>query len=260
MPRRPYALRVQKHGCCKFDNEDLWFAPGDQIADHPVFLLLRVTNLPGPSCVTRSAQTQPAPFALSEPQASRNSNAFASALLRSTPSASSTQLQSSAASVRNHSTQLPTSTAPAGKLPDAHSISAPCRLVPSRREPHWWSQRCPSSHLLALKSFLIGFHLSSFLRKPSPGPTSDAQCQYRPSGYTTPLHQQSCSRNLCLTFCRWCVLRSPNHPPQRGQRPHAPPVPPLCAPVEPGPSAQESHTNPGGGLRSISCGYPPRSQ
>ena len=64
------------------------------------------------------------------------------------------------------------------------------------------------------------------------------------------------SRNLCLTFCRWCVLRIPNPagmaPSKKRQRPHASPVPPLCAPVEPRPSAQESHANPCGGLRSIS--------
>ena len=62
------------------------------------------------------------------------------------------------------------------------------------------------------------------------------------------------SRSVDGAFCAAHTWRA-WHPPQRGQRPHAPPVPPLSTPVEP--SAQESHANPCGGLRSISRGYPP---
>ena len=42
--------RVDSHGCCKFDNAALGFGPRDQSAHFPVFLHLRTTNLPGPSC------------------------------------------------------------------------------------------------------------------------------------------------------------------------------------------------------------------
>ena len=50
---------VQSHGCYKFDNGDLGFAPlRDQTAHFPVFLHLRVTDLQGPDCITRSSQAQ----------------------------------------------------------------------------------------------------------------------------------------------------------------------------------------------------------
>ena len=58
MPKRPYDWRVDAHGCYKFDNADLGFAPRDQTARFPVFLHLRVTNLPGPDSITRSSQAQ----------------------------------------------------------------------------------------------------------------------------------------------------------------------------------------------------------
>ena len=50
--------RVDAHGCCKFDNADLGFAPRDQTAHLPVFLHLRVANLQGPNGVIRSSQAQ----------------------------------------------------------------------------------------------------------------------------------------------------------------------------------------------------------
>ena len=54
MPKRPYEWRVDSHGCDKFDTAALGFGPRDQSAHLPVFLHLRTTNLPGPSCIMRS--------------------------------------------------------------------------------------------------------------------------------------------------------------------------------------------------------------
>ena len=59
MPKRPYAWRVDAQGCHKFDNADLGFAPSDQTAHFPVFLHLRVTNLPGVESIMCSSQAQP---------------------------------------------------------------------------------------------------------------------------------------------------------------------------------------------------------
>ena len=58
MPKRPYEWRVDSHGCYKFDNAALGLGPRDQSAHLPVFLHLRNTNLPGPSSIMRSEQTQ----------------------------------------------------------------------------------------------------------------------------------------------------------------------------------------------------------
>ena len=54
----PDEWRVDSHGCYKFDNAALGFAPRDQSAHLPVFLHLRTTNLPGPDSIMRSEHTQ----------------------------------------------------------------------------------------------------------------------------------------------------------------------------------------------------------
>ena len=58
MPKRPYEWRVGAHGCNKFDNADLGFGTRGQTAHFPIFLHLRVTNLPAPDSTTRSFQAQ----------------------------------------------------------------------------------------------------------------------------------------------------------------------------------------------------------
>ena len=58
MPKRPYEWRVDAHGCYKFDNADLGFAPRDQTAHFTVLLHFRTSNLPGPDSITRSSQAQ----------------------------------------------------------------------------------------------------------------------------------------------------------------------------------------------------------
>ena len=58
MPKRPYEWRVHSHGCYKLDNATLGLGPRDQSAHLLLFLHLRTTNLPGPSSVMRSEQTQ----------------------------------------------------------------------------------------------------------------------------------------------------------------------------------------------------------
>ena len=58
MPKRPYEWRVHSHGCYKFDKATLGLGPRDQTAHLPVFLNLRIANLPGPSSIMRSDQAQ----------------------------------------------------------------------------------------------------------------------------------------------------------------------------------------------------------
>ena len=126
MPR-PFTWRVQAQGCHPLDNADLGFAPSDLTAHCPVFRH-RVTNLPGPSSVARSAQVQ---IRLSEPQASRNGNAFASALLsRLLQEHLPLNHQISTASAGHHATQPPTSTAQERNLPNAHALTRPIGSPP----------------------------------------------------------------------------------------------------------------------------------
>ena len=58
MPKRPCERRVDTHGCYKYDNAALGFGPRDQTAHLPLFLHLRITNLPGPNNIMRSEQAQ----------------------------------------------------------------------------------------------------------------------------------------------------------------------------------------------------------
>ena len=59
MPKRLYEWRVDSHGCYKFNNADLGFAPRETTAHFPpVFLHLRTTNFPGPDSITRSEHAQ----------------------------------------------------------------------------------------------------------------------------------------------------------------------------------------------------------
>ena len=58
MPKRPYDWRVDTHGCYKYDNAALAFGPRDQTAHLPVFLHLRIKNLPGPDSIMRSEHAQ----------------------------------------------------------------------------------------------------------------------------------------------------------------------------------------------------------
>ena len=53
MPKRMYEWRVDSHGCYKFNNADLAFAPHETTAHFPVFLHLRTTNFPCPDSITR---------------------------------------------------------------------------------------------------------------------------------------------------------------------------------------------------------------
>ena len=58
MPKRPYEWRVHSHGCYQFDNATLGLRPRDQSAHLLVFLHLRTANVPGPSSIMRSEQSQ----------------------------------------------------------------------------------------------------------------------------------------------------------------------------------------------------------
>ena len=56
MPKRPYEWRIDAHGCYKFDNAELGFAPRDQTAHFPVFLHFHTSNIP--DSILRSSQAQ----------------------------------------------------------------------------------------------------------------------------------------------------------------------------------------------------------
>ena len=115
MPRRAVYVRVQKDGCCKFDNEDLGFAP---------------SNLTAHCLPPAVSHTTPRPRSveMSELQASKK-KAYRNALLSSLP-------------------QVPLPLNPRLALPRREIMPpnlqcvppAPCRLIPSRQE-HTTQQR-----------------------------------------------------------------------------------------------------------------------
>ena len=139
MPRRPFTWRVHQHVCFKFGKEALGFAPSDLTAHCSVFRHLRVTNLPGPSSVTRSAQAQ---HHLMEGAAGKNDRKRLCKRLakQSASNALSTQPQSSCASFETQSLpQQPASTARAGNfLSPFTSTSTPflaCSAPPIAAHP-----------------------------------------------------------------------------------------------------------------------------
>ena len=88
MPRRPFTWRAQEHGCFKFDNEALQFAPSDLTAHNLVFFFFRVTPRPQQCHTQRPSPAHSPERAEGKQERKRLRKRLAQ---QSTPSESSTQ-------------------------------------------------------------------------------------------------------------------------------------------------------------------------